>query len=104
MASQEETAPDYDYEAWRKATGQSSLPAGQHYPDTYKLPNHMTFSSDSIYSNDKTPGGKWIMQGDKWHFYPSAYNLQVHTPDELAAYFAKVEPNAVLHLPGVGVY
>lgn len=31
-----------------------------HYPDTYKLPNHETFSNESIYSNPLRPGGKWI--------------------------------------------
>ena len=27
-----------------------------HLPDTYKKPNHPTFSNESIYHNDKTPG------------------------------------------------
>ena len=30
-----------------------------HLPDTYKKQNHPTFSNESIYHNDKTPGGYW---------------------------------------------
>jgi hypothetical protein len=29
----------------------------KHFPDTYKTPLHPTFSNESIYSNDFTPGG-----------------------------------------------
>lgn len=35
-----------------------------HFPDTYKLPGHETFSDESIYSNNKTRGGHW--EGDKF--------------------------------------
>lgn len=31
-----------------------------HLPDTYKKPNHPTFSNESIYHNKKTQGGKWL--------------------------------------------
>lgn len=39
-------------------------PTNGHFPDTYKLPNHPTFSDESIYSNKEHPGGHW--EGDKY--------------------------------------
>jgi len=57
-----------------------------------------------VYSTPDQRGGQWIERGGKWHFYASPFNLQMHSPDELSAYFAKVEPNAVLHLPGMEFY
>lgn len=37
---------------------ESYMPDG-HFPDTYKLPNHETFSNESIYANSLRPGGNW---------------------------------------------
>lgn len=31
-----------------------------HFPDTYKKPNHPTFSNESIYSTPENPGGFWV--------------------------------------------
>lgn len=39
-------------------------PINGHFPDTYKLPNHPTFSNESIYSTKQNPGGHW--NGDKY--------------------------------------
>ena len=30
-----------------------------HFPDTYKRPDHVTFSDESIYSTPENPGGSW---------------------------------------------
>lgn len=49
---------------------------GQHYPDTYKKPNHPTFSDESIYSTKETPGGHWGHQNGKDVFYPSEWQIE----------------------------
>ena len=45
-----------------------------HFPDTYKLPGHPTFSNESIYSSDLVPGGHW--EDDKFvdSEYTKSYN------------------------------
>lgn len=48
---------DYNMAA-AKASGFGSNGNG-HYPDTFKKPNHPTFSDESIYHLEATPGGKW---------------------------------------------
>lgn len=47
--------------------------ADAHFTDRYKLPGHPTFSNESMYSNDETPGGSWEKRGGKWYFTPSDY-------------------------------
>lgn len=47
--------------------------AGAHFTDRYKLPGHPTFSNESMYLNDETPGGSWEKKGGKWYFTPSDY-------------------------------
>lgn len=92
-------APDYDYDSWKKANPDTQMSPGQHYPDTYKLPNHMTFSDESIYHSDTTPGGHWGQEDGKDTFTPSEYNLKQHTPEEMQDYFKRVEPDVTLKLP-----
>lgn len=48
---------DYNMAA-AKASGFGSNGNG-HYPDTFKRPNHPTFSDESIYHSEVTPGGRW---------------------------------------------
>lgn len=91
---------DYNYDAAR-AAGIKPGPNG-HWPDTYKLPNHITFSTDSQYSTPNTPGGEWRQVSGKWHYKPSAYVLGQHGEDALRRYFAEHEPDAVLELPSLG--
>lgn len=58
---------DYDMYSWyRNNPSQAASPwkEGQHWPDTYKRPNHPTFSNESIYSTPENPGGHW--EGDKY--------------------------------------
>jgi hypothetical protein len=47
-----------------------------HFPDTYKLPNHPTFSKYSMYSNDETPGGDWVTRLGINYYIPSEYTKQ----------------------------
>jgi hypothetical protein len=49
----------YDYDmrgAWKE--GITADPSG-HFPDTYKKPNHPTFSHESQYATPENPGGHW---------------------------------------------
>jgi hypothetical protein len=62
--------------------------------DEYKLPNHITFSSGSRYSNPQMQGGKWTGIGgnsNQWQFEPSALNLKNHSLTDLIDYFNNYE-------------
>ena len=91
---------DYDMDAYIRKYGQPDQSKGQHLTDEFKLPNHITFSSDSVYSTPEKKGGDWKEEAGKWHFYASAHNLKEHSAEELRDYFRRKEPDAVLHLPG----
>ena len=50
---------------------------GSHAPDTYKKPNHPTFSKESIYSVGEYEGGDWISETE---FAPSLKMLKTTHP------------------------
>jgi hypothetical protein len=94
---------DYDLRGLWKQTG-GLMPAGeQHGPDTYKKPNHPTFSDESVYHGvDGHLGGHWTQSGaQSWQFDAGPSNLKHHTPAELEDYFAKYEPGVPLVLPAM---
>jgi hypothetical protein len=92
----------YNYKGRAEETGYEGAPKAGHDYDSHKLPNHITFSNDSIYHTDETPGGQWSQEGDgKWHFYPSDFNLKQHPAEELKKYFDEYEKESVLHLPEI---
>lgn len=91
----------YDYDlrgAFKSGAGQAD---NGHFPDTFKKPNHPTFSDQSKYSGSGgLYGGQWTQTEDgRDRFVASPSNLIHQTPEELKAYFQKVEPNAELVLP-----
>lgn len=90
---------DYDLRGAWKANAQEA--SNGHLPDTFKKPNHPTFSSESQYSGkDGQTGGRWIEgKGGRWAFEPSDTNLRNLSADELAAYFREAEPDADLRMP-----
>lgn len=98
---------DYDIQGAYKA-GIEPDESG-HLPDTYKKPNHITFSDESIFHGGKlnfpdgpeTPeGGHWDKDDDgKDTFTPGKSNFDYHTTEEMIDYFKKNEPNARLILP-----
>lgn len=89
---------DYDLRGWWKNVGTQD--SRGHFTDAYKKPNHPTFSNESIYNTPQDQGGAWIKGNDgKWTFDASSANLKYRTPDELKAYFGKVEPGSTLNLP-----
>ena len=101
---------DYDMKGYL-ADGGKPKPEGEHYPDTYKNPSHITFSNESIHSKPGQEGGQWKYldtkeqpmeektPGGKWHFYPSEHNLKNHPAEEMKKYFQEHEPDSVVHIP-----
>lgn len=55
---------DYDYLSYFMNNDYKNYQGG-HFPDTYKRPNHSTFSNESIYSTPENPGGSWL--GNKFN-------------------------------------
>ena len=90
---------DYDYSGYSRKYGKPDQSKGQHLTDEFKLPNHITFSTDSKYSTAEKHGGEWKEEGGKWHFYASPFNLKQHSESELKEYFKTHEKDSVLHLP-----
>lgn len=82
--------PDYDY-AGAEAAGAKKTDG--FWPDRWKLPNHITFSVESVYSSP------WWKANGVWHYRPSPWVLSQHPPAQLRAYFAEKEPKAILVLP-----
>jgi len=71
-----------------------------HWPDTFKKPNHPSFSDQSQYNNaDGHTGGAWRHVGGQWVFTPGATNLQMHGPNGLQQYFQQSDPNVRVNLP-----
>jgi hypothetical protein len=89
---------DYDLQgAW---LGNAKEAGNGHLEDTWKKPNHMTFSSGSQYSTPEAPGGDWRQAaGDDWVFWASPENLRHHSASELGAYFRQYEPTSAVVLP-----
>lgn len=50
--------------------------ANMHFPDRYKLPNHPTFSNESMYFTplNQHMAGRWVETDSSWNYTP--YNPQ----------------------------
>lgn len=95
------TGDVYDYDmrgAWKAGAGQAE---NGHYPDTYKKPNHPTFSRESQYSGqDGFVGGEWVEGKDgAWIYKASPSNLHWRNAQQLQEYFNQAEPDTQLQLP-----
>lgn len=95
---------DYDLQGWWKQNSQDTSDgpqlSGAHLTDTFKKPNHPTFSTFSQYHGvDGNEGGQWEKKGSAWKFTPGKTNLKNFSPDELSSYFRKVEPGNEVALP-----
>ena len=102
-------AADYDLEGYYNSLKANPGQAGAYDPatkeahleDTYKLPNHPTFSDQSKYS---IPG---IQEGGKWEgtdeegfeFTPTEHNLRNMPAERMQKYFNQVESPEALNLP-----
>ena len=90
-----DSGQDYDLRGAFKAGVKPDAETG-HWPDTWKKPNHPTFSDQSIYANDRPDlAGKW--EGDK---YIPPQGMYV-SPDERAqAVIPLPQPRPVLRTEG----
>ena len=89
---------DYDVRGWWKGGG--STAENGHGPDTFKKPNHPTFSEESAYSGGASGlGGKWGGTEDAPTYAPSKTNIRQYGWEELKRYFQEVEPGVKLIKP-----
>jgi hypothetical protein len=101
----------YDYDlrgAWKDSAQAAS---NGHLPDTWKKPNHPTFSTGSQYSTGDTIGGSWQQdrydtlggpgQVAPWSFDASPTNVQMQGAQGLRDYFNQREPDSILAGPGL---
>lgn len=88
----------YDYDLRGLFLEGSNLLDNGHAWDTYKKPNHPTFSTESKYSGvDGYVGGKWREdKNGRWSFTPSATNFQMNSVGRLKAEFKNANPDADL--------
>lgn len=91
----------YDYDLRGAFKSGAAQAENGHLPDTFKKPNHPTFSTESQYSGkDGNVGGVWSQDvNGRDVFTPSPTNLSNTTPDALRSYFKKVEPDATVSIP-----
>lgn len=87
----------YDYDMVGAFLGGVKSGEDGHLPDTYKKPNHPTFSVDSQYhGSDGNSGGQWLELTDgDWLFVPSQTNWQMNG-DWLEDYFKMAESKGFL--------
>jgi hypothetical protein len=92
----------YDLQGAWKAIKKGEIdfdPQTGHLPDTYKKPNHITFSNESRYSDDKDfIGGQWRKEKGKWKFKPSPLTIKLYGKDYLREYFSEYEKDADLDI------
>lgn len=95
---------DYDMRGAFSANAREA--ANGHLPDTYKKPNHVTYSNESIYSRSPgaPPAGRWFQGPDgKWFFWAAPTNVtNAGGVNGLQNYFSTVEPDSGLILPPLG--
>jgi hypothetical protein len=96
-------AQDYDLEGYYNSI--NSTPANPaengHLPDTFKKPNHPTFSDQSKYHVPVVQqGGSWTGDDENgYSFTPSQTNLQNMPAGRMQQYFNQVETPESLNLP-----
>jgi hypothetical protein len=87
-----EANPDYNLVGYLKKYGQPDQSKGQHLTDEFKLPEHPTFSNESIYSAPDLQGGQWKQGGqDLYEFQPSQQNINNLGIQGLLDYFKEKE-------------
>jgi hypothetical protein len=86
---------DYDLEGYYSSLKASPIDGAGHLPDTFKKPNHPTFSNQSKYHVPVIQhGGNW--EGST--FTPSEHNLENMGRSNLQSYFNQVESPEALNL------
>jgi len=93
----------YDYDMRGAYKAGATAEGNGHFPDTYKKPNHPTFSDESIYhGKDGYYGGKWSTENGRDVFDAGPANMIFMGPKQLEEYFKTVEPKGLLRLPPAG--
>lgn len=85
--------------AWKAQAQQAD---NGHFPDTYKKPNHPTFSQESIYSGADKAGGTWQdvpPYANKAVFNAAPDNIKTYGVQGLKEYFQRAEPDSQLKIP-----
>lgn len=90
---------DYDLKGYFDKYGAVNVVGDQHLTDEFKKPNHVTFSSESIYNSPEHQGGEWRQKDGKWEFVASPWNIKNVGIDSLQTYFKQNEPGSNLILP-----
>lgn len=91
---------DYDMRGYWKEHGQGKTPEGdEHYPDTYKLPTHPTFSVESKYSTAANPGGQWVEGANGQKMFIAGPANVANGIDKTRDYLANNDPNVQLVVP-----
>lgn len=89
---------DYDLRGAWKANAQAA--ANGHLPDTWKKPNHPTFSQESQYSRAAQQGGSWQdAGGERFNYWASPANQRYRSMGETSRYFQEAEPDATVIFP-----
>lgn len=91
---------NYDLQGAWKAIKNKQIdfdPQTGHLPDTYKKPNHITFSNESRYHDGKNfIGGEWQQNGSRWKFKPSPQTIQLYGKSNVQKYFSENEKDTDL--------
>lgn len=94
---------DYDMQGFIQDNPDYVYHEGSHFPDTYKLPTHITFSNESKYFHPPMEVGQWediIPYVNKGSFRASTANINnAGGIKGLKRYFNQVEPEIKLILP-----
>lgn len=88
-----------DYDLHGAYLGAAAQAGNGHLPDTWKKPNHMTFSDESQYSTPEHQGGQWVGRDGKWIFVASPWNMNQNGSATILDYFRQNEPAAWPLLP-----
>ena len=89
---------DYDLRGAWKSNAKAAT--NGHLPDTWKKPNHPTFSKESQYSNPAMQGGEWADAGNgKWNYWASPANARYRSMGETQGYFNEAEPGSNVIFP-----
>jgi hypothetical protein len=86
----------YDVQGFWKSGDYKHMDKDNHGSDTWKKPNHPTFSTGSKYVSETNPGGLWLEDGS---YYPSYQTSQLYSPEYYQWLFGR-EPNRPEHYAG----
>lgn len=103
LAGRDMSRDNFDYDTRGAYAGGAAQSGNSHWPDTYKKPNHPTFSDESIYHGvNGNFGGQWINAPGQSFYQASPQNLRMHGAEKLKHYFSQVEPDIQLLIPPGG--